>query len=161
MAGILERMIEAKRRENNKNVLKFSEQDKSIQSMLRMALSHAKANEEVYAGRTAKGHVYATSDQIDIENQIIKNLYTMSKKELLIVAIFCATSQNKKAEKVLIKKIQRLLGAITEADFKFIMNCINNNVDKELVARVNQYLSENIVAYKGHYIKYCTYYYGY
>lgn len=80
MASLLEQMIEAKRRERNRNVLNYSEQPKNVQSALKMAVSYTKASDQPYAGRTAKGHVFATSDQIDIENQIRKNMIECIKK---------------------------------------------------------------------------------
>ncbi len=161
MASLLEQMIEAKRRERNRNVLNYSEQPKNVQSALKMAVSYTKANDQPYAGRTSKGHVFATSDQIDIENQIRKNIDRMHKKDLLKVAIFCATSQNEKAQKVLMKKVQRQLKTIDQKDFNYILELVNQYIDKELVARVYHYLSENINGFKAHYMKYCAYYQGF
>ena len=161
MAGLLEQMVEARRRERNKNVLSVSEQSKPIQSMLHMAQSYANASDEIYVGRSAKGHVFATSNQIDIDGQIASRIHLMSKKELLTVAIFCATSQNEKAEKVLIKKIQRRVETIRQEDFNYIIKLVDNNIDTELVARVYHYLCDKISGFKTHYMKYCTYYQGF
>lgn len=85
----------------------------------------------------------------------------MHKKDLLKVAIFCATSQNEKAQRVLMKKVQRQLKTINEKDFKYILEVVNQYIDKELVAKVYHYLSENIGGFKAHYMKYCAYYQGF
>ncbi|MBQ3503004.1 MAG: hypothetical protein IJA72_05040 [Clostridia bacterium] len=161
MASLLEQMIEAQRRERNKNVLPVGAQSKPIQSMLHMAQSYANASDEIYVGRNARGHVFATSNQIDIDGQIAGRIRLMSKKELLTVAIFCATSQNEKAGKVLIKKIQRQVGTINQDDFNYIIALVDKNIDKELVARVYHYLCDKISGFKTYFMKYCAYYQGF
>ena len=154
--GLLNQQINKYGRSDN-NILKVKDESEDVRALLNMAVTYSRMNENPY--KVDKKTYLSINHKQDIYREVSNKAFSVSRNDLLRLAIILATSRNITAQTMLMNEVSLKIRSIGVKDYRYMAKIISKQNDS-IAEEINKFLSEHLRNFKKYHYKYFNDYYG-